>query len=153
METAEQKRRRIIGKQKISNYLIELNNILKINVSSKDLLTLEETDFILSNLYKLEVFFKETILFGHTTSLESTVVNNISQSEYGYFVFISDVLQCGTIKISSIDHFNFNFGYYDLGSGIISIIREDLLEKIILDFYEENGTKYIDIEILGDTLP
>ncbi len=132
---------------------MELNNILKINVSSKDLLTLEETDLILSNPYKLKVFFKETILFEHTTKLESAVVNNISQSEYGYFVFVSDVLQCGAIRISSIDDFNFNFGYDDLGSGIISIIREDLSEKIILDFYEENGTKYIDIELLRSNHP
>lgn len=147
MDTAEQKRRRIIGKQKISNYLIELNNILKINVSTNNLLSLEETDFVLLNLYKLEFFFKKTILLEHKTEFENVVVNNISQSEYGYFVFISDVLQCGTIRISSIDHFNFNFGYDDLGSGIISIVREDLSEKIILDFYEENGTKYIDIEL------
>lgn len=73
--------------------------------------------------------------------------------EWGYFVFISDVLQCGAIRISSIDDFNFNFGYDDLGSGIISIIREDLLEKIILEFYEENGTKYIDVELLRSNYP
>lgn len=117
------------------------------------MLTLEETDLILSNPCKLKVFFKETILFEHVTKLESAVVNNISQSEYGYFVFISDVLQCGAIRISSIDDFNFNFGYDDLGSGIISIIREDLLEKIILEFYEENGTKYIDVELLRSNYP
>ncbi|MBB2145808.1 hypothetical protein GM921_09940 [Pedobacter sp. LMG 31464] len=149
METAEQKRRRIIGKQKISDYLIELNNILKINVSSKDLLTIEETDFILSNPYKLQTFFKKTILFEHKAELESAIVNNILESDYGYFIFISDVLQCGAIRISSLNDFNFNFSYDDLNTGIISIVREDLSEKITLDFYEENWLKYIEIELFG----
>jgi hypothetical protein len=49
-----------------------------------------------------------------------------------------------------LQDFNFDFSFKDEHVGLITFIREDLLEKIILDFYEENKIECLDIEILSE---
>jgi hypothetical protein len=46
METYEQKKRRLFGKQYLPQYLEEFNKILKIHVDATNLLSIVETDEI-----------------------------------------------------------------------------------------------------------
>ena len=56
-------------------------------------------------------------------------------------------MNCGILMIDSLQEFNFDFSFEDMRSGIITLTRADLFEEILLDFNEENGVEYLEIEI------
>jgi hypothetical protein len=148
METYEQKKRRLFGKQYLPQYLEELNKILKINVDATNLLSIVETDGIRQHILAKELKYATKILFAQKEKLKEMIFNNIERKNDNYYIFTSYSNDCGTLKINLLQDFNFNFSFEDEHVGLITFTREDLFEKIILDFYEENKIQYLDIEIL-----
>jgi len=61
-------------------------------------------------------------------------------------LFTSLSKDCGTVDINMLNEFNFNFNYFDDTSGILILISTSGDKKIILDFYEEDKKKYLEIE-------
>lgn len=150
METYEQKKRRLFGKQHLKTYLEELNRIVKIDVVAADLLSIIETDKIcdvkISSIPKnLRHSFK--ILFEEKEKLREIISNYIAKTHHKVYVITSYSMDCGALKINSLNDFNFDFSFKDEHTGLISLIREDLLEKIVLDFYKEDEIEYLEIEI------
>jgi hypothetical protein len=147
METIEQKKRRLYGKQYLSAYLLELNKILLIKVDTANLLSIVKTDEIRSyfNLKKLKNSYK--ILFNEKDKLKEIVLRNNESISGQYYVFTSLSINCGVVKIDSLFDFNFNFPFNALASGVITITKSDLSKEILLDFSEENGIKYLEIEV------
>lgn len=147
METYEQKKRRLFGKQYLPKYLQELNKILKIHVDGTNLLSIVETDEIRQHILVKELKYKTTVFFNEKEKLKEIILNNCERTNDKYYIFTSYSNDCGTLKINLFQEFNFYFSFNDEHVGLITFIREDLLEKIILDFYEENKIYYLDIEI------
>ncbi len=150
METYDQKRRRLFGRKFLPRYLKELNQIIRGQVHEMNLLTLRETD----NIREIKIKGTphcikkvERILFNEKEELKTIILGNPERARKGYYVLTSDSIDCGAYKIKSILDFDLDFPFNATQSGIITLIRMDLSEEIILDFFEEQGTQYIDIEI------
>lgn len=148
METNEQKRRRLYGKQNLPLYLDELHKILEKEITASMLLSIRETDKIREQNQAKQLKYSSTILFTDKEKLEKILLNDLDEVNYRYYIFTSYSEDCGTILINSLKEFNFAFSFMDVASGIITLTREDLLKEIVLDFYEENKIQYLDIEIL-----
>lgn len=150
METLEQKKRRLFGKKHLSRYLSELSKLLKKEIEAKDLLSIVDTDKFMnatSHFKDKKPFVKEIIKFSDKTKLKEILLKKVSNWNVPYMVYLSDSLDCGLLEIPSLYYFNFDFSFYDEHAGIIIFTRIDGEQKILLDYYEENGEKFIEIEI------
>jgi len=147
METFEQKKRRLFGKQLLPKYLEELSKILNIQVDASNLLSIVEMDEVRHNILAKKLKYKFKILFNDKEKLKQIIYNNIKSINEKYYVFTSYSTDCGILLIDSLQDFNFDFSFKDMHSGIVTLTRADLLEEVILDFYEESGGEYLDIEI------
>ncbi|MCE6987854.1 hypothetical protein [Dyadobacter sp. CY323] len=146
MEKFEQKRRRLFDKQDIPSYVTELNKILVIRVDPTDLLSIEVSDEIRQKNLAKNLKFSAKILFEEKDKLRKIITaNEVSGAKYYLFTKLSK--DCGSLLLDSFDDFNFDFSFDALLSGVITFTQEDLLKEIVLDFYEERGVKYLEIEI------
>jgi len=143
-ETLEQKKRKIYGKQYLNQYLKELKNILTKDINEKDLLSIVITDKIAQN-ERGKLLIKDVILFDDKEALENILERCLKSKQF--YLFISHSLYCGTCKINLFTDFNFKFSFEDLSSKIINLCSIDFREEIILDFYEEDNIKYLQVEI------
>ncbi len=148
MDTNEQKKRRLYGKQDLPLYIGELHKILKKEITASMLLSIIETDRIREQNQAKQLIYSSKILFADKDKIENVLLKDLDEVNNKYFVFTSYTKDCGTILINLLREFNFNFSFKDVPSGIITLTREDLLKEIVLDFYEENKIQYLDIEIL-----
>lgn len=146
METSEQKKRRLFGKLKQPGYLEELSCILNFQPKAENLLSIVETDLVRNSCKTSESLSKNVIGFDDKEELVRIMQDISSKESTNYFAFIKDSEDCGTIKIDLLKDFYFNFRYDAVRSGIVSFIQEDLKKSIVLDFYEENGVAYVEIE-------
>ena len=141
-ESLEQKKRCLFGKQYLSEYQEVINKITKNNFK---ILSIVETDKLIEKESKLKLRFSKKILFNDKEELKSIIFNNFNTNDSVY-IFTSLSRDCGAVLIDSIIYFNFNFNFMDDHSGIISLISSDVKNKILLDFYEEDGLQYLEIE-------
>lgn len=93
----------------------------------------------------MKLRFSKKILFNDKEELKSIIFNNFNTNDSVY-IFTSLSRDCGAVLIDSIIYFNFNFNFMDDHSGIITLISSDVKNKILLDFYEEDGLQYLEIE-------
>ena len=141
-ESLEQKKRCLFGKQYLSEYQEVINKITK---NDFKILSIVETDKLIEKESKLKLRFSKKILFNDKEELKSIIFNNFNTNDSVY-IFTSLSRDCGAVLIDSIIYFNFNFNFMDDHSGIISLISSDVKNKILLDFYEEDGLQYLEIE-------
>lgn len=151
MENQEQKKRGLYGKQYLPTYIDELNRILKIKIEPSDLLSIVETDKVVSKNFvkKLKCTYK--LFFEEKDKLRDIIFNNI-ESDKNYYLFVSHFKECGLLIIKSLNEFNWDFSFYDLPSGIITFVSIDFSEELVLDFTEEEGRKYMEIEIYSNEI-
>lgn len=148
METYEQKKRRLYGKQLLTSCLNEFNKIIKVNIYATSLLSIVETDLIRNQIPTMKIKYKYEILFSEKDKLKEIIFNNVENYNSSYYVFASYTENCGLLVINSLQDFNLDFSFKDVASGIITLVRCDLLEEIVFDFYEEDGMEYLEIEFL-----
>ena len=138
------------GKQVIDLYLEELNNLFNSSITKDNLLSLEVTDEIISKLslerYKL---IKTSFDFKDKAKLSACINDLIKLYSGPVLVFTSYSEFCGAVEVSSLARFNVDFNYKDEHAGIISVISKDLKNKLLIDFYEEQGDFFITIETRG----
>ena len=151
MESLEQKKRRLFGKQYLPKYLEELERLLVIDVKKEDILSIIETDYFINitscNLKGKKPAYKKTILFSDKEKLKEIIEREVLIMDAPYLMYLSYSLDCGLMKIPNLYCFNLNFSFYDEHAGIIEFTRDDGKESILLDFYEEKDKQFLDIEI------
>ena len=145
METLEQRKRRLFGKQYLNDYLSVLNKLSLIKIENKDLLSIVETDMIIDKASSLLLSNSLKIDFLNKYEFKKKILNIFNYQDRVY-LFTSLSEDCGTVDINLLNEFNFNFNYNDDISGIIILISTLREKKILLDFYEEDEKKYIEIE-------
>ena len=146
METLEQKKRRLYGRQYMDKYLAILNKLEIGKESKPEILSIVETDEIINRSRSLKLTFSGKISFSNKAELKNIVFDKAKNGDKEYYLFTSLSKECGVSKIRSLDNFNFDFEFNDDPSGIISLVDSSIEEKVLLDFYEDNEDKYIDIE-------
>lgn len=147
METLEQKKRRLYGKQYLNKYLLELNLLTNKPVNETNLLSIIETDNIkfLSDEYN----YKITIAFDNKSELADVISKMLNGKDCPCYLFTGYSDDCGALRIDSLESFNIDFSFNDEHSGLIRIISEDFRNKLVLDFFEENNEYSLEIEIYG----
>lgn len=149
-ETYEQKKRRLFGKQHLPKYLEILSRLLLREIHAQDLLSIVATDdFIRSTACFTDITpcYKKTIEFSDKTALKRILSEEVSDWEFPYTMYISGSLDCGLLVIPTLSWFNLDFSFDDDPGGITSFTRIDGEDHIVLDYYEEQGKYYLDIQI------
>jgi len=150
METYEQKKRRLFGKLNyLSQYLNELNRLVKNTNIQNHLISLIETD----NIQFLDEtkWIKLTMPFPIKRQYLCEIIPIFEQnSDTGFYLITEFSKDCGALFIESLVNFNSDFEFKDEHSGLIIIIDKDISKKLLLDFYESNdGNLIIEVEIYG----
>ncbi|MDD3080287.1 MAG: hypothetical protein PHH37_14470 [Paludibacter sp.] len=145
-ETLEQKKRRLFGKQYLTKYIDVVKKITTQQENNEiRLLSITETDKLIVKENTLKLIFSTKILFNNKLDLKKIILEKVNTNDKIY-LFTSLSQHCGAVVLESITEFNFNFNFGDDPSGIISLLSFKVDKKILLDFYEEEGIKYIEIE-------
>lgn len=149
-ETYEQKKRRIFGRVKfLPKYLETLCHLFKMEITSERLLSIVDTDETL--LYfcscSWDYICKETILFEEKNKLKEIVYSFVQDANASYFVWIDGSSDCGLCMIPNLSVFNWSFDFDIDSNGIISFMRKDGEEEIVLDYYEEDNQYLLDIKL------
>lgn len=148
-ETLEQKKRRLFGKQYISDY-IEI--IKKITIYKKNdevkILSIVDTDAVINKASLLEATSHITIAFNNKEELIRIITEKCTDTE-NLYLYTNLSQDCGLVFLNSIQDFNFNFNFEDEPVGLIILIGIKSNYKIVLDFYEEDYEKIIEIEHYG----
>ena len=124
-------------------YLSDLKKILLTGITSYNLISIEKTDEIRQKNSQKKLQLTTLISFEDKELLKALVTDD----GFGYYLFITYSNDCGTVKINSLNEFNFEFSFNSISSGIITLTREDLTKEIVLDFYREGDNQYLKIEI------
>lgn len=147
-ETLEQKKRRLLGKKLLNDYLKELEALTNIEIKEDLLLSIPDTDSI--GKISKEHMYKSTISFNEKEKLLLYIGELINIKDGNCFLYITYSRDCGALKLSSLKDFNTNFKFYDEHAGILSIVMADLTNELLLDYYEEDGEHYLEIEAFGE---
>jgi len=142
-ETLEQKKRRLFGKQYLSEYLGVIKKITFIE--NTELLSIVDTDEVIKNSSDLKKHCSYKFYFNEKLEIKKKIYDTIKYNGK-FYLFTSLSQDCGCVIINSLNDINFNFNFEDDSSGIISLISFDLSEKILFDFYIENDKQLIEIE-------
>jgi hypothetical protein len=148
METNEQKRRRLFGKQFLSEYLKELNDITNIKIIPEKLLSIEKSDIVRAARYTRS---KSCILnFNDKEKLLLVIGQLIKIKDGPCYLYTTYSKDCGLLQLDYLGDFKIYFNFTDEHAGFIKIIMQDLSNSISLDFYEERGNQLLEIEIFGE---
>lgn len=144
----EQARGRLSRKQYLKDYLKELNALTNIEVIEDMLLSVVESNKIGSVPH--ENSYKTKILFHEKDKLLIFIGKLIKLKDDKAYLFITHSKKCGLLKLDNLKDFNINFNFNDEHAGLITIFLRDLSNELLLDYYEENGEYYLEIETYGD---
>jgi len=144
MESLEQKKRRLFGKQFLQKYMNIIQRLTKTEDEIKPL-SIVTTDYIIERQSLLKKKNEKRFEFNDKKEFKKYVINNFNYKGVVYLM-TSLSKDCGGIELTSINEFNFEFNYNDEPDGIVSIISSDFKEKILLDFYSIKDKTYIEIE-------
>lgn len=144
MESLEQKKRRLFGKQFLQKYMNIIQRLTKTEDEIKPL-SIVTTDYIIERQSLLKKKNEKRFEFNDKKEFKKYVINNFNYKGVVYLM-TSLSKDCGGIELTSINEFNFEFNYNDEPDGIVSIISSDFKEKILLDFYLIKDKTYIEIE-------
>ena len=154
--TSDIKRRKIKGKGFLNEYLKELNRlVITTPIHAGNLLSLEETEMIkekASGVRALESY-KKTIPFEDKEKLRKYLNDLQSIRDNEFYLFTEYSNYCGAASVPGLNYFNWQFEFTAEHAGIISILLKDLSNELILDFYESNNMKLLEIEAFGSSWP
>lgn len=141
------------GKELMAEYQSELRRLLKSSVF--DLLSLEETDAISERVKQNDLEKNERKIL-HIPFYEKEVLRSVLETikkidSSKIFVSLGYTEFCGIASIRNIGQFNPDFSYEDEHSGLIVLYSEDLNNRLIIDFYDENDQHFYDLEIGGSS--
>jgi hypothetical protein len=148
---------RLACKRNLQCYLSQLCHLANRNVTADDLLPLEVTHAIREQSTRLldkTSFRKFKIKFSEKldTRFAMFVKNLYALNPSPVYIWVEHTNTCGLFEISSIMEFNAKFEYSVITEGIISLLTKDMIDNMVLDFYEDSsGEKFIEIELYGSS--
>lgn len=148
METIEQKKRRLAGKLLyLDAYINTLNRITFKKVDPSILLSVVESDRLLEPIGSREfiIDYETTLDFCDKKYVWETIRKVFGSSSL--YIYLEHVRECGLFPLESIDMFNIDFDFEDDPGGLIVLMSKNCLQEVVLDFYEEEDVRKIDIEI------
>ena len=145
-------RERLRYKVHIAHHLTELGHLTNRLVLEGELLTPDRTRALREQMKTLPEFVhKFTIPFSERQSERFQAF--IEQGQHTFpkpvYLWTQYTNECGALRLSSIRDLNFGFDFKVESNGILSLIAEDLTNRMLLDFYEDGQNQLLDIELAG----
>jgi hypothetical protein len=145
---------RLAYKKNIQACLSELEQLSKKAPREAALLSLEETQVLRKSAMllsgkpckRLKIDFSEK-----ESSRFAEFIHKLYQSNPSpVYIWTTLSNSCGLFEIGSILEFNFGFNFDINREGIISLLAKNMLDKMILDFSEDElGNKVLEVELIG----
>ncbi len=145
LENLGQKKRRLYGKKYLNEYIDVIKRITTLNENEIRILSIVETDNIIEKEKELQLKSSIKVFFNDKDVLKKFTLDKLNTDD-NIYLFTSFSEDCGALVMDSIDSFNFQFDFKDDPAGIITLINSSLEDKVLFDFYEEKGLKYIEVE-------
>lgn len=136
-----------VGKRYKSTYTRELTQLVIPDIDETRFLPLEKTLELPpiegdKKKYRFPFEKKETLC---------TIIKELIKEKDGEILLITYYSKlCGAYILDSLKDFNIYFDFEAEHSGLIVLRLADSSNKLLLDFYEENGERLLDVEIFGD---
>ncbi len=148
--------RKNAGKKYMAEYIMELSKLI-INNKFR-ILNLEDSDIISKSiidnhkkfLSKIDYWECRNILFNQKEMLKDIIAK--IQLVYSDLVYMSIGYSdlCGLVMIERIGLFNFDFKFNDEHSGLIVLYDRNAINKLVIDFYEEDCMFFYDLQLFGE---
>lgn len=147
--------RKNAGKRYLETYKDILSKLIV--DGNYNIIGLEETDVISEKIIKNQITLQDNNLIWtdkHIPFVEKSKLKRIisgiqSRNNDIVYMSIKNSDLCGLVVLNRIDSFNVNFQYRDEPSGLIVFYDRSLINKLIVDFYEEDNEYFYDLEIQG----
>lgn len=142
--------RKNTGKRHMQEYLNELSKLVHRN--KYKVLTLEESDIVFE---KIKMHISNKYIWKYAKNIFSNkdkLKKIISEIQYinnsNVYMSLGFSEMCGIVLLDYISLFNVDFSFEDEHSGLIKFYDKELKNCLAIDFYEENGSYYYDLEII-----
>jgi hypothetical protein len=145
--------RKIEYARSIKPHLAALSSLVARPVSSGELMDLESTRALqaalraqpstASKMAKLPFSALRTAPFGRF------IVDLATSAPLPVHVWIDTTDACGILTVRSLLEFNFHFDFDDEPAGIIILRTADLANRMLLDFSEDEGGRFLELEWSG----
>lgn len=136
--------RKAQGKILLGQYKEKINFLLKLHVNEILLLSLPETDAIISELKRKREILCERIEFASITECFDFASSKIEDHKY-YLLMDEDWKYCGAYKIESDASLNTEFDLDKINSDEIRLINTDLSTQISIDYSESCGERLFEL--------
>lgn len=148
METLDQKKRRLAGKVLyLDSYIKTLNKVTFKKIDATMLLPIIETDRLVGPVKSIDyiIDYETTLDFCDKKNVWETIKKVFGDSSL--YLYLEHVRECGLCPLESIDMFNIDFDFEDDPGEMIVLVSKNCQREVVLDFYEEDDKKKIDIEV------
>lgn len=144
---------KFLKKKHLNSYLGELEKLAlqKVDVSK---LVLDRIDVLKEAAIRLSnnqgEFFQ--IPFEEKRGVDFKIyINRLKSVNSGKVYLWTDYSNyCGLLLLDDLTQLNLEFGFHDEHSGIMTLLAENLKDKLILDWSEEGGRRMLEIESYGE---
>jgi hypothetical protein len=140
--------KRLRRNRHLARHLTELGCLLRREVRPEDLLSLYETEVLLGRAAKRTPGRKETFPFADKARGRLSLLVHAFQDDLVY-LWTALTNDCGVYRAVPLAEIDFSFPFEFSPEGILSVVSQDLGDRILLDWYEEGGVELLDLEVTG----
>ena len=150
--TAEN-RNKIRYKVNLKPHLEELNCFTTKTMHESDLLSLDETKKLLDqgqslrnlNARKFSINFDEI----RSERFKKYLLKLQEANPSRVYLWIERTNDCGTSVLNGLLDIKWDFDFSCSDNGVLTLVTLDFQDRILFDFFEEDGARYLDIEVKG----
>ncbi len=141
--------------QSLERYLNELSQLTGRNVICTELGTVNDAleiqkasqKFITQKVSTYEIPFSQR----NSTKFLKIIEELYNKNPLPIYIWTPRTIDCGTFLVFSLRDIHFNFEFNINTEGIIVLLSHDLVDRVLLDFFELNtGERRMKIAIQGD---
>jgi len=148
--------RKNAGKRYMAEYLTELSKLITNNKFK--ILNLEDSDVISKSiidnhekfLSKMDYWECSNVLFTQKEILKGIITKIQLVYSAPVYMSIGYSDMCGLVMTKRISFFNSDFEFNDEHSGLIVLYDKNAINKLVIDFYEEECMFYYDLQLFGE---
>lgn len=128
----------LLGRDVLQDELGPVEQVQVLQAEARKLSRLEKVCYEMAFAGKKDAHFKKFI--GELFNANSLPV----------YLWASHVEECGLLLLPSIRDMNFDFSFDVDGNGVISLVTYDFKDGMLLDFFIDDGSERLIIEVQGE---
>jgi hypothetical protein len=144
---------RLAYKRELPRHLTVLGKLLNRQVNAQNLLSLDETDAIRERSKSVvrRPSSRFTIRFSDKTGprFQALIRTLQDRNPSPVLVWTLSADVCGFPRPVQLSEIDFGFEFDLEPNGVLVFITEDLCDKLLLDYFEEDGERLLEVELSG----